>query len=107
MLSSRTLATALAAAALLAAPAFAERREEYTRTFEKTVALRPGQKVEVAHRHGDLTVRGVPGSELKLAARIRVSADTREEADRYGAAVEIRVDEGPEAVRVGTVYPQG
>ncbi|HEX6739531.1 MAG TPA: hypothetical protein VF310_14730, partial [Vicinamibacteria bacterium] len=103
---SRTVAAALAASTL-AAPALAERREEYTRVVEKTVALEPGQRVEVSHRHGDVVVRGVPGSELKVAARIRVSADAREEADRYGAAIDVHVEERPQAVRVSTVYPLG
>jgi DUF4097 and DUF4098 domain-containing protein YvlB len=107
MLSSRRrLGAALAAVACLAAPARAERREEYSRSFDKALALRPGQRVLVIHRHGDLVVRGVPGGELRVAAQIRVSAPTREEANRYGAAVEIRILEEPDAVRVTTFYPR-
>ncbi|HEY5906775.1 MAG TPA: hypothetical protein VIZ31_01960, partial [Vicinamibacteria bacterium] len=102
----RLLALALLAVSL-AHPAAARSREEFQREFNRTLTLRSGQKVELDHSNGSLVVRGQAGSELRIAATIRVSAATKAEAERYSAAVEIRVAEAADAVRVRTVYPEG
>ena len=47
--------------ALLAAPLFADTtddsRDEFKRTFQKTVALRPGQKLRIEHSNGAIRIR--------------------------------------------------
>ena len=74
--SRRPLRCALLAV-LLASPAWAFGREEVRRSFQKSVALRPGQRLSMEHRNGDIRVRTHAEPRLALEATIRVSAPSR------------------------------
>jgi hypothetical protein len=79
------LMTALLCASLYPAPArAAAQREEFSRTFQRSVSLQPGQSVRLEHRMGSIVVRTHAGSELSLNATIRVSAATAAEATEFG-----------------------
>ncbi|HLY19031.1 MAG TPA: hypothetical protein VKR61_17495, partial [Bryobacteraceae bacterium] len=53
---------------LLAVQAYA--RNEYTRSFDKTVALPAGQSVRVEHRMGNVNLRARPGHDVVVHASI-------------------------------------
>ena len=83
-----------------AAPA----RDEVSREFSKTVPWRAGQSVTIAHKHGDVVVRGVTGSkEVSFRAFVRVSANTRAEAEQYSNGIQFDVTEG---ISFRTRYPE-
>ncbi len=55
-------------------------REEYTRTFDKTLTLRPGEKLYLEHRLGDITIRTHSQPEVVIHAEIKVSASDSNQA---------------------------
>jgi hypothetical protein len=103
-------ALAFAAAALsLAAAAYAESNEskpDYQRRFEKTVAMKPGQRFEIDHSQGAVRISAQKTSEAKITAEIVVDASDDAEGKKFGEAIEITVEELPGAVSVRTRYPE-
>lgn len=104
-------ALAAAAAVLLAgSPAFSAaagpQREEFTRTFQRSVTLEPGKAVRIEHRHGDVTIRAHGGREVRIDASIRVSAATQADAQAFGGQIQIQVEQGAAALEIRTVYPE-
>jgi len=82
----------------------ASAREEVSREFSKTVSWRAGQSVTISHRHGDVVVRGVSGSkDVSFRAFVRVSANTRAEAEQYSNGIQFDVTEG---ISFRTRYPE-
>src|SRR5688572_4898698 len=78
--------------ALLATPLIAdtsEDRDEFKRDFQKTVALKSGQKLSIEHSHGKIEVRTHREPQVSISARIRVSSSDVEGARRF--ADEIRI----------------
>ena len=59
-------------------------RPEYERTFQKTIAVKGGQRLEIEHSQGAVRVSGQNVSELKIAAKIRVSASDEAEGRKFG-----------------------
>ena len=94
----------LAIVLLWTLPAFA--REEYTRDFDQTVALPPGNSVRVAHKLGDVVIRTQTKPEVTVHAVIRVSAGSASDARRY--ADDIRIDVRPigNSLLIETRYPK-
>ena len=86
----------------LASHAFA--REEFTKTFEKTIPLRSGQRILLEHHFGDIVVRTHPQGEAGIRAEIRVSAADLDQAKAYADKVEIRVENASE-LSIRTRYP--
>ena len=81
-------------------------RPEYERTFQKTIAVKGGQRLEIEHSQGAVRVSGQNVSELKIAAKIRVSASDEAEGRKFGEAIEISVEESSGGVSVRTRYPE-
>ena len=103
------LASRAALAAILAAralPSAAESgREEVTRSFQKSLPLKAGQKLSVEHTNGAVRVRGRSESQVSIDARIRVSAGDRAEAEKFSSAIEIEVESSSGGISVRTRYP--
>ncbi len=88
----------------LAAQAFA--REEYTRTFDKTLPLRSGATLRVDHKLGDITIRTQAKPEVVVHALIKTSADDLEQAKRFAEQVQIIAQTTSTGVELRTEYPE-
>jgi hypothetical protein len=109
----RVAATSLVLIAVLCVSAAAEtvsaetgERPEYERTFSKTVALKGDKRLEIEHSMGALRVRTHKLPEVRIEARIHVSSSDETEAQKFGEAIAIEVEEAATAVRVRTRYPE-
>lgn len=89
----------------LAFSAFA--REEYRRTFDKTVPVRAGERVSIEHRFGDVFVRTHAQSEVVIHADIRAVGSDTDEAKTFADRVEIVVDPSASELFIRTRYPDG
>ena len=67
-------------------------REEVTRSFQKALPLKAGQKLSVEHTNGAVRVHARAESQVSIDARIRVSARDRAEAEKFSSAIEIQVE---------------
>ncbi len=81
-------------------------RDEYTRTFDKTVTLRPGQRVSLEHRLGDIVIRTHAQSDVVIHADIRVSASDANEAKAFADRIEILVEPSSSELFIRTRYPE-
>ncbi len=81
-------------------------RDEYTRTFQKTVPLASGGRLEIDNRFGDVLVRTQPKPEVSINAAIKVSASDQNEAKRYAETVVIDVQQTGALLSVRTRYPE-
>src|SRR5262245_49846197 len=107
--SGRIAAAWFLAASLAVCSAGAEnrpQREDYTRSFQKSLTLTRGQSVRLEHRHGDIVVRTHPQNEVRVDASIRVSASSREDAAAFGDQIQIQVDQAATGASIRTVYPE-
>lgn len=80
-------------------------REEYTRTFDKTLTLRSGQRISLEHKLGDIVIRTHPKQELVIHADIRVSASDASQAKQFADRLEILVEPSASEISVRTRYP--
>jgi hypothetical protein len=88
----------------LASHSFA--RDEYTRTFDKTLALRSGQRISLEHKLGDIVIHTHPQQDLLIHADIRVSASDANQAKQFADRLEILVEPSASQVSIRTRYPQ-
>jgi hypothetical protein len=95
-----------ALAALSAAPALAEGRDDYERDFSRTLTAKPGQRLDVDHSQGALRIRTHPGSDVQVRAHIEVSTSATGEAKTFGEGIAITVEEAAGAIVVRTRYPE-
>ena len=56
------------------------REEVVSHNFDRTVPLPSGQSVRMEHKFGDITVRTHASRDVHIAATIRVSASSQQEA---------------------------
>ena len=98
--------TALLLAFAVVGLAEAPDREEFKKSFEKTVALKAGQKLRVEHSHGKLHVRTHREPQATIRAQIRVSSSDQEGAARFAEDIRIEVSESASGVSVVTRYPE-
>jgi DUF4097 and DUF4098 domain-containing protein YvlB len=90
----------------LSAPAWAEpQRSEVTRQFSRTVALPPGQRLQIEHSQGEVTVRAGTNRDVRVEATLRVSAERAQVAEAFIADIEIQVTRDRNGVVVRTAYP--
>jgi hypothetical protein len=92
----------LVAATVAAAPA----REEVSKEFSRNLTLRPGQRVSVENKNGDIAIRGVAGNEASIRAFIRVSAADRTVAEQFANGIAVDVTTGAAELRVHVRYPE-
>lgn len=70
------------------------------RTETRDLALRAGDRLDLSTPHGAITVRSEPGASSRLAATLRASGRSREEAEQVLQGYSIVVDEDDGATRV-------
>jgi hypothetical protein len=81
-------------------------REEYARSFDKTLTLRSGQRVSLEHKLGDIVIHTNPQQDLVIHADIRVSASDTKQAKEFADPLEILVEPSASQVSIRTRYPQ-
>jgi hypothetical protein len=81
-------------------------REDYTRTFDKTVTLTPGQALRVEHSMGEIVIRTHPQLELIIHAEIHVSAPDRTRAEQFANKIEILTEQASSEFSIRTRYPE-
>jgi hypothetical protein len=96
------------AATLALSPAFAaaDSNPDYERKFDKTVAMKRGQRFEIDHSQGAVRISTHRLSEARITAKIVVDSSDDAEGRRFGEAIEILVEETPASVSVRTRYPE-
>lgn len=97
--------TSFAVLALVAA-AIVSAREEYSRSFDKTVSLPAGARVYLEHKFGDIVVRTHSQPQVTIHAEILVSASNGEQAKKFGDRVEIVIEPAASELTVRTRYPE-
>jgi hypothetical protein len=80
-------------------------RPDFTREFAKTVPLNPGQRFEIDHQMGSITIRTQPQKEVAIHATIETSAGSKEEAEKLSNQIEILLEQTASGVLVRTKYP--
>lgn len=103
---SLALAGFLAALSVCAAASAEFSSPDYQRKFEKTVAMKPGQRFEIDHSQGAVRISTQKTSEARILAEIVVDSSDDAEGKKFGEAIEITVEELPAAVTVRTRYPE-
>jgi hypothetical protein len=81
-------------------------REEYTRSFDKTVDLRQGQAVLIEHRLGDIVISTHPQPNMTIHADIHVSASDRARAEEFANRIEILTESSSSGFSIRTRYPE-
>lgn len=84
----------------------AKGREEYTRTFDKTIPWHSGQTIYLEHSLGDIVLQTHPGPDIVIHADIRVSASNTEQAKSFSDQVQINIEPSGSELTVRTHYPE-
>ncbi len=80
-------------------------REEYTRHFDKTIAVRVGSKIYLEHKLGDIVIRTHAQPDVEIHADIKVSASDVNQARMFADRVEILVEPSSSELAIRTRYP--
>lgn len=99
----RRLALPLGIGLLLAGAALA--RDEYSRTVDRTIPLKSGQRVFIEHKFGQINVHTSSGSNVVVHAEIKVSAGSAGEAKELADRIEIEIDPRSADLFIRTHYP--
>lgn len=89
---------------VLSITAFA--REEYSRTFDKSVPVQAGQKLILEHTLGNIQIHTHSNRQVVIHADIRVSASNAAEAKSFADNVTILVEPSSTLLNVRTRYPE-
>lgn len=81
-------------------------REEYTRSFDKTIPLPAGRRIYIEHSLGDIVVRTHAQPEVVIHADIRVSAPNAEQAKTFADHIEIAIEPSSSELSIRTHYPE-
>lgn len=81
-------------------------REEFRRSFNKTLPLAAGQKLQVEHSNGDVRIRTHGQPEVRVDAVIRVSSSDEEAAQKFSNEIQVTAEPGPGGVVVRTRFPE-
>ncbi|HTK77793.1 MAG TPA: hypothetical protein VL371_21175 [Gemmataceae bacterium] len=81
-------------------------REEVKRDFSRTAPLPAGRQLRIEHRHGRVSVKTHNRPEVQIAAVIRCSAPTANEARGCADRIQVIVQESASGVSVRTEFPQ-
>src|SRR5262249_37685560 len=77
----------------------------HEREFSKTVAFKPGQRLEIEHSQGALHITTHAQPEVRIHARISVASSDAEWAQKFFDGIAIAVEESGSAVSVRTRDP--
>lgn len=81
-------------------------REEYRRSFDKTITLQNGAHIYLEHSLGDIIIRTHPQPEVIIHADIRVSASNIEQAKQFADRIEIAIEPSSSELSIRTRYPE-
>jgi hypothetical protein len=88
----------------LSLPAFA--RDEYTRAFDKSVPVQPGQRLVLEHSLGSIDIHTHSSRDVIVHADIKVSAGSEAEAKSFADNIAILVEPSSTLLNVRTRYPE-
>jgi hypothetical protein len=74
---------------------------QYYRTLDRTFAAKPGSRLRIANRSGELTVIGEDREDISIAIQISVDAENQREGDARIDAIRIPITEVDGQVEVG------
>ena len=81
-------------------------RDEYTRTFDKTIAVHAGVRILLEHKLGDITIHTHNSPEVVIHADIRVSARNQQDAKTLADRIDILIDSSASGLSIRTRYPE-
>jgi hypothetical protein len=81
-------------------------REEYSRTVDRTVQLKGGQRVFIEHKFGQINVHTNSGPNVVVHAEVKVSAGSQMEAKDLADRIEIEIDPSSSDLFIRTHYPE-
>jgi hypothetical protein len=81
-------------------------RDEYTRTFDKTIPVHAGVRILLEHKLGDVTIHTHNRPEVVIHADIRVSARNQEDAKAFADRIDILIDSSSSELSIRTRYPE-
>ena len=81
-------------------------RDEYTRTFDKTIPVHAGVRILLEHKLGDVTIHTHNSSDVMIHADIRVSARGQQDAKAFADRIDILVDSSSSVLSIRTRYPE-
>jgi len=93
-------------ALMTGAAAGARPREEFTKTFQKSLSIQPGQSLSLDHKFGSVSIRTHSSSQVDITASIRVAASTQSEASSSANQINIDVRQTATGVAIQTQYPE-
>jgi DUF4097 and DUF4098 domain-containing protein YvlB len=94
-------------ALLCALPLCLSARDEYTRSFDKTITVSPQQKLRLEHSLGDIDISTHAENSVVIHADIRVSGSDENEAKSFADKIAILVEPSASQLSVRTRYPEG
>ncbi len=83
----------------------AQPRQEYSRTVDRTIPLRSGQRVFIEHKFGQIDIHTNSGSSVAVHAEIKVSAGNAAEAKDLAGRIDIQIDPTSSDLIIRTHYP--
>ncbi len=78
-----------------------------TRRVDKTYPISNSPSVSIENKYGAISVSTWPNPLVRVVARIRVGAETRQAAERFSQAIEVLGNHVGDRVEIRTVYPVG
>ncbi len=81
-------------------------RDEYTRTFDKTIPVHAGVRIMLEHKLGDITIHTHNSPEVVIHADIRVSARNQQDAKALADRIDILIDSSSSVLSIRTRYPE-
>lgn len=74
---------------------------EYTRNYERTFDVSAEPLLRIANTRGELTIRGADRSDIQFTAKLRLEADSKDEAEARFDSVELPIEQGEDTVEIG------
>jgi hypothetical protein len=91
---------------LMAISSSAFAREEYSRTFDKSIPVQAGQRLILEHNLGSIAIHTHASREVSVHADIKVSASDAADAKSFAENIAILVEPSSTLLNVRTRYPE-
>jgi hypothetical protein len=105
-LRNRSLAVAALSLLCLSLSPSAFAREEYSRTFDKSIPVQAGQRLILEHTLGSISIHTHASREVSVHADIKVSASDAADAKSFAENIAILVEPSSTLLNVRTRYPE-
>jgi len=97
---------AISLALLCCSAAMASMEGQYTRDFQKTVALPAGRTLRIDTSFGKVDVVARAGNDVKIRASIHCQTDNASLAKSSAEQIQVRVEESNSGISIRTEYPK-